>query len=598
MGRLWGTFIKNLSSFLLALFLAIIVWVMAVNATSRIEDRIFPEVGLPIELENIPPGLVPLSGEGQRVRLHIRAPAESWVRLEPSDFRAWLDLSGLEPGLHQLEVHVEQARPVDPQVRILRRLPDRVTVRLDEVVTRTVPIEVNVSDRQDVAYSYEVLTPTVSPPEVDIRGPSSLVNQVESAVVNVELHETRSTVTANLPVTLVDRRGQPVLPDQVPGMRVEPEQALVTVPIRQRPGYRELIVRPVIVGTPAPGYWVSDVQWDPKIISVVGLPSITQELPGIVQTEPIDVTGERAGTITRSVRVILPENVSPLDQTAANVTVEIEPLTSSKTVTVEPEVTGLQPGLAVADISPGSIDVLVEGPVVELDTLRPEDVLATLDLTGRMQGTNLITPTIVPPGSLRVQSYLPEQVEVTLVEAQGVLSMTRPVTVTGVARGLRALSTPPTVTVSLAGPVLPLQELKENAITVTVDVAGRGEGTYVLTPTISSLPGITVTGVTPPQLTVDLFPAGNTIVVTRTLAWDHLGPGLVLNLVPREVAVRLRGPGDAATLTNSPQLRVSVDLDGLGPGTYTLRPQATVPPGYEFLGVTPESVRATLSRSN
>lgn len=596
MSRLWRAFVNTFSSLLLALFLAVLVWVVAVNATNKIIDQTFPSTGIPIELENLPDGLATLSGEGQRVRLNIRAPEESWLRLEPSDFRAWVDLKGLGPGLHQLEVHVEQAQPVDPRVRVLRRLPDRISVRLDEVVTRTVSVTVEVDDRLNVPYSYEVLTPTITPPEVTVRGPKSVLDQIESAVAHVQLEGSRETVTAIRPVSLVNRRGETIDPEQVPGMRLEPEEARVAVPIQQRPGYRELIVSPVIVGEPARGYWISNRRVSPSVISVVGLPAVIATLPGIVQTEPIDVSGEQAGTITRNVRVELPDNVSPLDQRAVSVTIEIEPLLSSKTLTVRPEITGLQPGLQVARISPETIDVLVEGPVVELETLEPSGVLVTLDLTGKVQGTSLIIPTIRTPGSLSARSWLPQQVEVTVTEARGQRSVIRPVAVAGLAPDLRAVVAPPTVTLELVGPLLVLEDLKEEVITPTVDVSGRGTGAYVLTPTVTLPTGITLTQVTPPQLTVDLYSATNTIAVSRTVRWEHLGAGLVLNLQPREVTLQLRGPGDAETLAGNQQLRVIVDLQGLGPGTYTLQPQVVVPPGYELVGILPKSIGARISR--
>ncbi|MCZ7575480.1 MAG: CdaR family protein [Ardenticatenaceae bacterium] len=596
MGRLWHAFVTTFSSFLLALFLAVLVWVVAVNATNKVIDQTFPSVGIPIELENLPPGLVPLSGEGQRVRMDIRAPEESWLRLEPSDFRAWVDLKGLGPGLHQLEVQVEQARPADRQVRILRRLPDRISVRLDEIVTRTVPIDVDVSDRLKVPYSYEVLTPTISPPEVTVRGPRTVLDQIDSAIATVQLHEAHDTVTGSRPVSLINRRGETINPETVPGMRLDPEEVEVTVPIQQRPGYRELIVSPVIVGEPARGYWVSNRRVSPPIISVVGLPAVTENLPSIVQTEPIDVSGEQAGMITRNVRVQLPDNVSPLDQRAVTVTVEIEPQLSSKTVTVRPEITGLQPGLQVSQISPETIDVLIEGPVVELESLEPKDVIASLDLTGKVQGASLITPTIRTPGSLDPRSWLPQQVEVTVTEAQGQRSVVRPVAVTGVAPDLRAAVAPPTITLELVGPLLVLQDLEEAVITPTLDVSGRPRGTYVLTPTISLPTGITLTQVVPPQLTVDLYPPTNTIVVSRTVTWDHLGQGLVLNLEPRQITLQLRGPGNPEALSDNQNLRVTVDLQGLGPGTYTLQPQVVVPAGYELVALIPESVRAKLVR--
>jgi YbbR domain-containing protein len=597
LARLWQTLLNILSSFGLSLFLAVIIWVVAVNTNNPlVVQRDFPGTGIAVKPENARQGLVVVSVEPPRVLLDIRAPRESWERLEPSDLRVWADLKGLPTGTHQVEVQVDQVPPVDSTVRILRRNPDRVTVVLDETVTRTVPVKVDILDRSSVPSSYQILTPTTSPAEIAVFGPKAVLEDIDRAEVTVELRGSRATVEAERVVRLMSTAGDVIDPSNVVAMRLGTRLVQVNVPIQQRQGYRELIVNPVILGEPARGFWMSNRRVEPNTISVVGLPSVIEQLPSIVRTEPIDISGERAGTITRSARLDLPEDVSPVSQRVVSVTVEIEPQISGKTITMSPEPNGLSPGLAVTTIAPPNVDVLVEGPQVELESLTEADLVATLDLTGLGIGTHLVAPSIHAPGSLDVQGVSPEQVEIAIGEARGERVLSDTVAVAGLDSRLRALTKPLVITMSLAGPVLSLGALSPAVLTPTVDVSGRGVGTYILSPTVALPPGITLSRVEPAQVTVDLFAPDNTLAVTQTLTWDNLGSGLVLNLQPREISILARGPGRADTLRADAALRAVLDLKGLEAGTYMLQPQVLLPPGYELISILPKAVEARLSR--
>ncbi|MDQ7030549.1 MAG: CdaR family protein [Ardenticatenia bacterium] len=599
--------LSNLSSFLLALFLGVIIWAVAINSENPLVVRTFPEQ-IPVDLINVPPGLVPLTGEGESVRLQVRAPRQWWNQVERSSrrtrvskFRAWVDLSGLSAGLYELDVNVEKAARADREVRILATTPEKIPVRLDRVEEREMSVDVDIIDRSSVPTGYEIQTPQAEPPVVRLRGPTSRLDRVDRVVARVQVNGARAPVQVEAPLVLVDRQGElvPVGSGSV-DVQLEPRRVVVTVPIRQRQGYRELIVRPIIVGEPAPGYWVSDIDVVPQTISVVGLPAAVERLSPIVETEPIDVTGLTAGTLIRDVEVLLPEDVSPLEgNRLVQVRIAVQALKSSAQVAVRPTWSGLAAGFAVTQITPEQVDVIVEGPVNELEELRPSDVFAVLDLTGLQPGTHLVSPRVSVPGSLTVASVLPRQVEVVIGLAQTSRLFVRPVDVVGSDKWMQYTVAPPTVTVTLEGSSLLLAELDEEDVTVTVNVEGRPAGTYFLTPTVQVLDTLAVAEIVPPQVQVSVEPALSTFTVTRRLAWRGLEPGMILYLEPREVTLELRAPGNPEVarqaLVDDPTFRVFVDVDGLPAGSYTLTPQVSLPARYELVRVVPEQIQARLS---
>jgi hypothetical protein len=64
------------------------------------------------------------------------------------------------------------------------------------------------------------------------------------------------------------------------------------------------------------------------------------------------------------------------------------------------------------------VDVILAGPVPELDSLDPSDVTIEVDLTGLTIGTYQLIPTVtVAKPGLTVQSILPGTVEVVIEKA-------------------------------------------------------------------------------------------------------------------------------------------------------------------------------------
>jgi YbbR domain-containing protein len=93
-------------------------------------------------------------------------------------------------------------------------------------------------------------------------------------------------------------------------------------------------------------------------------------------------------------------------------------------------VIGLSPDLQ-AIISPETVDIIVAGPLIVLDTLSPEDFLVVLDLTGLPIGVYQRTPEVdLLPDEIRIQTILPETVEVTIEIVSTPTSLTTPGTPT------------------------------------------------------------------------------------------------------------------------------------------------------------------------
>jgi YbbR domain-containing protein len=118
--------------------------------------------------------------------------------------------------------------------------------------------------------------------------------------------------------------------------------------------------------------------------------------------------------------------------------------------------------------------------------------------------------------------------------------------------------------------------------------------------TLADLPdGVTVTD--PPVGTVEVRVAIEDISTTAQtlnalpIQPLNLDPGLDAQIEPRALSVTVDGPSNALTKMTPGDVKIRVDLSGLGPGTHEVSPEITVPQGVTWVANDPEVVEVTIT---
>ncbi len=395
-------FLNELGSFILALALALFIWIVAEREENPTVKGTFP-YKIPLEVVNLSPNLVTVGSLPGEVELTVMAPSTKWDTLTPGDFRAWVDLKDKGPGYYELDV---MARCSVRGVRILETRPDKVAVRIEEKAEREMAVRVKVVDSPPLGY-YISGTPSVEPATVRLYGPKSLVEKVAEVLAEVSTGESKESFSRKLRLRAVDANG-----DEVPEVRAEPATVLVTVNIVQRAGFKDVSVLIKLDGQPATGYRISNVSVTPSVVTVVGSPSVIEKLPGYVETEPVDIKGAKE-SISRQVKLNLPQGVSVMGEPTVLAQVEIKPIEGGITLEKAVTVQGLQPGYR-ASVAPENVRVILAGPLPVLTALKPEDVSITLNLIGLGPGTYKLRPVASVPEGVRVESIIPETLEVVI----------------------------------------------------------------------------------------------------------------------------------------------------------------------------------------
>lgn len=391
--------LNDFGSAALAIVLAVTIWVVATNEQNPSIRDTFPE-NIPVQVLNKPEGMVVFPEIVKNVRITVRAPQTSWDRLGAEKFEALVDLEGLPPGRHDVEIRVTCT---DRFVNILEVQPPEVSIRLEEYMEKELDVQARIMDNPPLGYIDR--KPAVTPSQAKVSGPASMVDQVSELVAEVYLGGAKEAVERSVNLSARNGEGQ-----AVGWVDIDPPEAEVRVPIEQRLGYKEVSVRPIVEGEVASGYRISSVSVEPSNTTIFGSPLVIEGIPGSLETAPIDVN-EAITDVAERVTLTLPQGVTVLGEQSFLVTVSVTAIESSLTVQRELVIQGLQPDLN-ATPSPEVVDVILSGPVPKLDALKPGDVQVILNLYDLQWGTYKITPEVVVPEGLKVESVLPDTIEV------------------------------------------------------------------------------------------------------------------------------------------------------------------------------------------
>jgi YbbR domain-containing protein len=168
-------------------------------------------------------------------------------------------------------------------------------------------------------------------------------------------------------------------------------------------------VVPAVEGEPHDGYVVGTVTSDPATVEVVGPVSALGNLSEAI-TEPVMVAGATA-PIRESVTIGVPDPTVRLrNPQSAAVTVNVVAAPVEHRIGEVPvEAKGGRNG---ARLVPAHVTVVLRGAREVIDTVRPSDIVATVDLEGLGPGQFQLPVRVGPPARLTVVRVEPPQVQV------------------------------------------------------------------------------------------------------------------------------------------------------------------------------------------
>jgi len=422
LGYVRGWF-DQLSSAVLAVLLALLIWLVANEDARPIESAVFPppvEDGLSFEFQGVPDGLAPYDPNKRTVRLRLRGLAEALEGLSPTRFELWADLVGVEPADRTVTVPllVRCREPCRRRgLRVVEVMPATVTTRLGLAVTRTVSVVLEPPDSL-ASESLLVVSSTIEPSEVVLSGAGAAVARVQRAAAvpapsDVSRLASEADPLRAVPVVPLDDAGQPV-----PDVQVDPAEVDVWLVKRLRTDVFGVVPDIRNEDRVAAGYFSSERLVEPQLVELEGSRDALRQIQrvGKVFTIPVDLTGA-SGRFEQLVALDLPPGVAAINAPeGVTLTVEIEALPGTVTLDVPVRVRWLRDGLR-ATVTPEQVQVLLSGPRPELEQITSDDLAAFVDLSGKGLGTHRLRVHVDLPPNVSSPSTTPGEVEVVVSEA-------------------------------------------------------------------------------------------------------------------------------------------------------------------------------------
>ncbi len=476
---------SELGTILLALAMAFLVWVAAVRQEDPLETKTFQQK-IPLKVVG-PAGdlfIVDQNTLPSTVQVKIRAPQSVWQNLSLNRIRASIDLSSYSAGLQDVPVQVDL---LDRQASVVEVIPSDISVQLDPLAEKTMPVTPQVMDSP--AQGYFNRLPVSTPISVTVKGAAQAVEQVDQVVARIFLNGSKNTVKQV--VTLSPRNADDEI---VANVTLEPANSVVTVPIDQRFGYKDVSVKANVVGQPASGYWVSSISVEPATVTLVGGPSVLKSVAGFVETAEIDLSGATENVMKR-VPLNLPPGASlVVDETHQDsensrsvlVTIGVSALTGGRTVQTGLTVQGVRQDLTWT-AAPDTVEIILSGPLPILQNLSADDITVILDVFGLSPGTYRLQPEIIHPDGLTVTSLIPDTIEITLQPVQQATPSPMPfttptITVTPQITPSLSITLPVAATPTITGtPILTITPAAHSILTDTI--TGTQAITLTATPT-------------------------------------------------------------------------------------------------------------------
>jgi YbbR domain-containing protein len=386
-----GFILRNWHLKLSALLLATVLYTGLVFSGSFTDSS----VQVRVQQINVSSDVFVLSAEPGVVEVQYRVANEQAGGVTAEDFVVAVDIGAydLERAPEPQELPLE-VRALKDGLEDLSSVPETVRVVADLVEVRSIPVEVESGTIPD---GLEIDEPVLSAESVEVRGPASVVGQVDRAVAFVDIPASGININEPVPLTLVDAADQPVGAGQ---LEVDPEVVSVQIDVRAVETETTVAVRPDIDGTPAPGFALEAVRVEPAYVTIIGLPEVLEEIAS-VSTEPITIEGLSADD-TFEVELQLPDDISLADgePSTVSVTATLGPSVSSRTFVVGVVCTGSGDNACLPRVE--EIAVTLSGAGEALSALTAADVTPTVDASGLDPGDHDLTPVV---------SGLPEGVE-------------------------------------------------------------------------------------------------------------------------------------------------------------------------------------------
>ena len=385
---------NNLSLKILSVAIAILIWLLVVNADNPIGTKSFVigDVQLLNEAYLDADGKMCMQDDKQEsIRVTIKTNRKTLDRITASDIKAVADLQqavslNTDPVMVPITVSCDKVLPDNIEVT-----PQNLSIHIEEKYTQEFVVNVTTNNTKPDK-GYEVGTLTSNPEKLKITGPTSLINKIDKVNASVDVDGASEDVTEETDVKIIDKNGEEFTDTDMAYLNI----SKVSVTARLWKVRPEVRIKAEYEGTPADGYEVESISTTPNVISVAGsdeaLSALEEQNNTItIPSSATDVSGKDSDyEVKINISDYLSQGLKLTSDSSEDVFVRVNILPQGSSVCEVPtkniKVENAPEGMQVA-FDTAKIEIRIKKTEEDLSDLKESDIKASIDLKDKTEGS-------------------------------------------------------------------------------------------------------------------------------------------------------------------------------------------------------------------
>lgn len=391
--KIWSIFLSLLIAFVLWFY---VITVVSPGSTDTVYDIPVVFEGETVLTEDR--GMMITSfGENMQVDLKLSGNRTDLAKVNKGNITIKVDLSKVyDPGEHELTYSIVFPGDV-PQGALTTesKYPETIKLTVEKRVKKPVEVKVNFLGSAAENFMVDTENRILDYPSINVSGPSSVIDLIDHAEIEVDLTDRMESVSENFRYTLCDAEGNPVDVAQVTTDVAEVHLDVKIQRFKQIP-----LVMQMSYGA---GAWENSVEViiEPANISVSGGEMMLQDLNQLI-LDAIDLATVEEDFET-TYPIVLPDGITNLSEiTEATVKVRFKNLAIVELEATDITAINVPEGME-AELMNRALKVRVRGPVNVMKNITPDAVKVIVDFSGKEAGSFTIKPTITVQGEAFAQ---------------------------------------------------------------------------------------------------------------------------------------------------------------------------------------------------
>ena len=377
---------QRITSVLLSLLIAFGLWWYVVHNVSMEDDITFNNIPVVREGETVlnEKNLIITDISAESVSMNLIGSRDDLNKVDSSNLSVKINLSNIEEPGERIPLSYTPSYPAtvaNTAFEISHKNPSVIFVSVDYRRTFEIPVIVKWTGTRSENYLYDTENYTLDYTSITITGPATVADQIDHALVLIDLTNRSESFSESFRYTLCDAAGEPVDAKQI---ITSVEEVNLTAQIQQIKEV-DLIADVIYGGGATPEN--TTVTLSPEVIRVTGGEAVLSELGDTYTVCDINLADIEKSSNELRYTINLPEGVT--NQTGVSevvVTVRFSGLKTKDVVVGNIEMINVPDGM-IAEIINATLTVRVRGPEEALSRLTEEDIRAVVDLSAAEIGT-------------------------------------------------------------------------------------------------------------------------------------------------------------------------------------------------------------------